>query len=98
MILGDIAITYLALGEKQQAFQYLNKRLAYERTQTNQVGEADALRSLGSAYQSIGDKPKALDSYRQALSILLEMSRRVTSDSLTAQVKDLQDAIRKLEN
>ena len=98
MILGDIAITYLALGEKQLGFKYLNERLAYERIQTNQVGEADALKSLGAAYQSNGEKRKALDSYLQALSILREMSRRMTSDRLTAEIKDVQDAIKKLEN
>jgi tetratricopeptide (TPR) repeat protein len=97
MILGDISATYLELGEKEKAFEFLAKRLAYEKVQKNEVGEAEALKILGAAYEFTGDKKKAIDSYRQALSIYLRMSETMESEYLRVNVKELREAIKKLE-
>ena len=97
MILGDIAGTYLELGEDAKAFEYLNKRLAYEQNRKNEVGEAEAFWSLGTAYEARGNKPKAIESYQKALKFHLKMSETVQSDYLTAQIKELREAIERLQ-
>ena len=81
MILGDIASTYLELREDNKAFDYFNKKLAYEQNRKNEVGEAEAFWTLGMAYEARGNKPKAIESYQKALNFRLKMSETVqTSD------------------
>ncbi len=97
MILGDIASTYFELREDAKAFEYFNKRLAYEQTRKNEVGEAEAFWSLGTANEARGNKPKAIESYQRALSINLKISRTMQSDYLTEQIKQLREAIERLQ-
>src|SRR4030095_14351462 len=97
MILGDISFTYLELGEKEKALEFLAKRLAYERNRENDSGEAEALKNTGIAYESLNDKKKAVEFYKQALSIYLKRSRTTDDEYLRTNVKELKEAISRLE-
>jgi len=97
MILGDIAFTYFQLGEKDQAFEFLSNRLACERKHQNPIGEAEALKSMGVAYESAGDKKKAVESYKQALSIYFKISRTTESEYLKSTIRELREIVSKLE-
>ena len=97
MILGDIDFTCLALGEKDRAFEFLSKRLAYERKRENESGEAEALKSMGAAYESAGDKRKAAEFYRQAISLYHRRSLTTDDEYIKANVKELREVISRLE-
>jgi tetratricopeptide (TPR) repeat protein len=97
MILGDIGFAYFEAGQKEKAFEYLRNRLEYERKQQNEVGEAETDKALGWAYQSIGEKKKAVRFYQQALALRLKFSRTVVSDELKAEIAELREVIKKLQ-
>jgi hypothetical protein len=40
----------MELGNREEAFEYFNQRLSYEREQENNVGEAEASKTLGWTY------------------------------------------------
>lgn len=48
-------------------------------------------------FAQIESQTEALDSYRHALSILVEFSQRMTIDNLTAEIIQLKHAMAKLE-
>src|SRR5262249_30534330 len=96
MVIGDIGTAYLELGYRDQAFDYLNRRLAYERAQKNTVGEREALRSLGAAYATTGERKKAREAYQQALDICLREQDTVSSESLDREIVELKEAIKRL--
>src|SRR5215204_2673963 len=97
MILGDIGLTYLEVGQNDKAFELLHNRLAYERKQKNEVGEAEADKALAWAYQSIGEKKKAVGFYKQALALRLKLSMTLVSDELKAEIAQLREVIKKLQ-
>ena len=65
-----------ALGQYQQAIDYLQQALAIKREIGDRNGEANALIGLGLAYYSLGQYQQAIDYLQQALAITQEIGDR----------------------
>ena len=61
------------------------------------TGPLSALKNTGIAYESLNDKKKAVEFYRQALSMYLKRSQTTDSEYNRSNVKGLREAISRLE-
>jgi CHAT domain-containing protein/predicted negative regulator of RcsB-dependent stress response len=68
-LLGQVALVYDRLGEKQKALDVLNQTLVLQRGTKNRARVAFTLDSMGGIYASLGDYQKAINFYNQALDI-----------------------------
>ena len=68
-ILYNLGITYLGLGDKQQALKYNQQALVLLREQGNRIQEAATLNNLGSIYWSTGEMKQAIEYYNRASDI-----------------------------
>lgn len=96
-ILDRQANIYLKSGDDAKAFEYFNKRLAFEREQNSEVGESFAFQSLGEAYEATGKKAEALEAYQKALDLYLKYSRGWQGAGVTKRLKQLRDPIERLQ-
>jgi len=69
LTLGNIAIVYDDLGEKQKSLELYELALTAWREIGNRPGEARALNYMGRVYSDLGQKQKALELYNQVLPI-----------------------------
>lgn len=75
----DIAFEYSRSGEKQKAFEYLDKVLSLSK---NTPFEPAALEITADAYSRLGEKQKALEFYNQALSLAKSKNEKSMEGSI----------------
>jgi tetratricopeptide (TPR) repeat protein len=74
--LGNLGITYDALGEYRRAVESHEKCLDIARETGDRLGEGQALGNLGLAYHSLGDYRRAIEHYEKQLEITREIGDR----------------------
>jgi CHAT domain-containing protein/tetratricopeptide (TPR) repeat protein len=65
-----IGLTYIEIGNKQEALEYSTQALAAARVAKDARAEARALNAIGEVQNYFGDKRKAVEYYEQALSLM----------------------------
>lgn len=75
--LGNLGITYEAIGDYGKAIEFNQQALAIMRELKDRQGEGQVLGNLGNAYTALGDYKKATESYQQSLTIAQETKDRV---------------------
>jgi len=68
-----VANTAYYQGNYDEALEYYQRNLLLEKSQRDQQGIANALRSIGNVHRSRGDYPAALENYFNALQIAEEL-------------------------
>ena len=96
-ILDRKANIYLKSGEDTKAFEYFNKRLAFERKQNSEVGESFAFKAMGRAFEGNGKKAEALEAYQKALELFLKFSQGWKGDLVDNGLKELREAVERLQ-
>lgn len=99
--LGNLGLTYAALGETKRAIDCLEKSLIILREIADRHGEGSVLSNLGMMYAQIGESRRALDFFDEALTILREIGDRLgesnTLGNLGSVYYDLGDTQRAIE-
>ncbi len=84
-----------ALGDKQQALNYLNQSLPLTRQVEDKAGEATTLNNIGAVYSDLGDKQQALNYYNQSLPLTRQVDYKAgeatTLHNIGAVYSDLGD-------
>ena len=71
--LGNLGISYSALGEVEKAVEHYQKVLTIHRETGYRQGEAAALGNLGLTYRNLGEVEKAVEYLSRALVIFEEI-------------------------
>ncbi|MBW4582000.1 MAG: ATP-binding protein [Tildeniella nuda ZEHNDER 1965/U140] len=74
IILSNLGVAHLTLGNYQQAIDYHQKQLAIAREIRHQDEECSALLNLGNSYLSLNGSRQAIDCYEQCLTIARDIS------------------------
>jgi CHAT domain-containing protein len=69
IILNDIGVVYVSLGQYFDALKYYQPSLIIRKAIGNKSGEGTTLNNIGGVYESLGQYPKALEYYQQSLVI-----------------------------
>jgi len=68
--LYTIGLTYIEIGDQQQALKYMSEALPVAQASHNSKAEGRALDSLAEVHNYFGDKRKAIEYYEQALPLM----------------------------
>lgn len=69
----NIGLTHSALGENQQALDYMQDALRHFQETKDELRTAQVLGNLGGVYSALEDKERAINAYRQASDVFLEL-------------------------
>lgn len=93
--LGNLGITYHALGEYQRALDYHQQSLAIDKTLGDRLQEARTLGNIGNVYNLLGDHRRALTHYQQCLKISRDLGDRLIESTSLGNVGTAYDGLGK---
>ncbi|MEQ8465073.1 CHAT domain-containing protein, partial [Coleofasciculus sp. E1-EBD-02] len=82
LILNNIGLVYDALGEKQQALEYLQQALPLTQAVGNRAGEATTLSNIAYAESNQGNLQLALTQMQASIDIIEDLRTKVASPEL----------------